>query len=137
IIFLSTALESILASISDSKKGETIAYRMLLLNTFIEESFTHPSRVLYVYELRSKVIHGSDLYASSKKDYSTMKHVAIETVENASLAIQKMGIRRKNEFHRQLESDKKTVDEIIKWLREQGDPRSIQLADYMADHINP
>ena len=135
IIFLSTALESMLTSISDSRKGETIAYRMLLLNTFIEESFTHPSRVLYVYELRSKVIHGSDLYASTKKDYSRMKHVAIETVEYASLAIQKMGIRRKNEFHRELESDKNSVDQIMKWLRDQGDPRSIQIADYMEDHF--
>ena len=136
IIFLSTSLESILTTRSEGRKGELIAYRMLLLNTFIEQSFTHPSRVLYVYELRSKVIHGGELFASSKDDQRTLRHVARETVINASIAIQKMGITKKTEFHRQLESDKKTVELIGNWLRAQGDPRSIQIVNYMEDNIN-
>ena len=136
IVFLSTALESILTTISDKEKGETIAYRMLLLNTYLEDSYVHPSRVLYIYELRSKIIHGSELAVSTKDDYATMRHVTRETIENAILAIGKMGVTRKKEFHTQLESKRTAVDQILFWLNEQADARSKIIADHMKSRLS-
>lgn len=131
IIYLSTALESILTSRSDDKKGETIAYRMLLLNTYLEDSFVHPSRVLYIYELRSEIVHGSKLAVSTMDDYLTMRHIARATIENAILAIKKMGVNRKSDFHNLLDKNEKAVELVLNWLREQGDSRSNTIGDYM------
>ena len=135
IIYLSTALESLLTTISDKEKGETIAYRMLLLNTFVDEPFVHPSRVLYLYELRSRIVHGSELDISTKDDYITMKHVTRETIENTVLAIEKMGTTRKKEFHENLDSNKKLVEKILSWLDAQGGSRSKIISDYVKSRV--
>ncbi|NVM56130.1 MAG: hypothetical protein HWN66_20710 [Candidatus Helarchaeota archaeon] len=135
IIYLSTALESILTTISDIKKGEALAYRMLLLNTFLDAPFIHPARILYIYELRSKIIHGSELYVATKSDYYTMRSIAIDTIEYALSIIENESINRKSEFITLLELQEEKRIQILEWLRLQGDKRSISIANYMEENI--
>lgn len=134
IIYLSSALESILSTRADGRKGEAIACRMLLLNSFVEDSFVHPSRILYIYELRSKVIHGSELSTATKDDYLTMRLVARETIENASLAIQKMGVDKKSKFHKSLK-ETEIYTEVIEWLEGWSDPRTENILNYMINQL--
>jgi hypothetical protein len=65
IINLSTALETILTDKSDRMKGETLAYRILLLNAHVKKPFIDPAKVLWIYELRSEIIHGSRIGIAS------------------------------------------------------------------------
>jgi len=136
IIYLSTALESILTTKNDEKKGETIAYRMLLLNYFVNTPFFHPASVLQAYIIRSNVIHGNKLSIATNKDYSNMKFVAIETLDNALSVIIKYEVKNISEFIEIIENQKNNVDQILNWLQESGDKYSIQIRECMIRKLN-
>jgi hypothetical protein len=104
IIYLSTALEAILTTISDEEKGKTLAYRMLLLNFHVEKPFTDPVKVLLIYELRSKIVHGSAMGIASHHEYLIMKHVAIETLRHSLEIVRKEGLRKHDKFIKAIES---------------------------------
>ena len=82
IIALCAAMESLLTVRSDKMKGETLAYRLVLLNSFLERPFLNPFKLLWIYELRSKVIHGSSLNEATKAEYGTLRRVTRDTISN-------------------------------------------------------
>lgn len=135
IVYLSTALESILSTRDDEKKGETLAYRMLLLNVFLDETFAHPARILWIYELRSRIIHGSEISIASKRDYYTVRRVARNTIRYALEVVQRTSVIRKSEFIRVLESQNENIKRILDWLSKQGDELSIRIKRHMENRL--
>lgn len=134
IVYLSTALEAILTTLSDRMKGETLAYRMLLLNSYVDEPFIHPANVLWIYELRSKLIHGSELTVASKSEYYTMKHVAFDTLLHSLKVIRQKGLNNLAEFLEFLETRGES-QKILDWLKKQGDERSLNIRKCMEENL--
>lgn len=134
IIYLSTALESILTMPSDEMKGETLAYRMLLLNVNVDETFIHPAKVLWIYEMRSKVIHGATLAIASQSEYYTIKHVAIDTLLYSLKVIRRNGLKNQTEFIRVLETHK-NGQKILDLLEKQGDEMSLKIKRCMERNL--
>jgi hypothetical protein len=111
IINLSTALETILTDKSDRMKGETLAYRILLLNAHVKKPFIDPAKVLWIYELRSEIIHGSRIGIASD-----MKFVAIETLRYSLEIIRRDGLKRHKDFiNAIIESYKKSEKYLFSW----------------------
>ena len=73
VILLCTAAETLLTQKHDLRKGEAIAYRMVLLHSELEKPHLMPDKILWIYELRSKTIHGSGLYEFDRSNYGTMQ----------------------------------------------------------------
>lgn len=134
IINLSTALETILTTQNDKRKGETLAYRMLLLNTFIDKPFIDPANVLWIYELRSNIIHGSKLGIASNYEYSTMLHVAMDALINSLEVIRIKNLKVHNKFIDILESDGKK-DQILNFLMGQSDEWSFKIKKHMEEKL--
>jgi hypothetical protein len=83
ISYLCTALETLLTTKDDGKKGERIAYRGYLLAEDVgSDDYYMPQRVLAVYELRSTVVHGSDIGIVSENDYWLMLDYTQATLKN-------------------------------------------------------
>lgn len=134
IVHLSTALESMLTTIADEKKGETLAYRMLLLNALLDESFIHPAKILWIYELRSKIVHGNMLAIASESEYITMKRCVTETLIHSLEVIQKRKAKTHADFIKILESGKHTKD-VLHWLEKQHDKWSLSIKNHMIEKL--
>jgi hypothetical protein len=128
VAHLSTALESMLTTRSDKKKGETLAYRMILLNMCLDRPFIHPDQVVSIYELRSKVVHGSTIGEASKDDYYTVKRLAVETLIHMAEFARKEELESHNAFLKALDSSKH-VDDLLDWLGKQGTKTSLEIRD--------
>jgi hypothetical protein len=134
IINLSTALETILTDKSDKKKGETLAYRMLLLNAHVKKPFIHPAKVLRIYELRSEIIHGSQIGIASDQDYSTMRYAAIETLRHSLKVIHKFSLKDPKNFIKTIKSYNESKT-ILDWLEELGDEGSLEIKRCMENDL--
>ncbi len=119
-----------MTTISDEEKGKTLAYRMLLLNFHVEKPFTDPVKVLLIYELRSKIVHGSEMGIASHHEYLIMKHVAIETLRYSLEIVRKEGLRKHDKFIKAIESYNER-EKVLDWLEEQGDKKSLKIRDQM------
>lgn len=80
VIYLCTALETLLTNKEDRKKGEIITYRMVLINHLIEGSFPEPFQLMLFYEFRSRIVHGSALNETAYSDYSTLHYIVRRTL---------------------------------------------------------
>ena len=80
IVDLCTALEAVLTTVSDGKKGEAVAFRMMLLSMAIEAPFPYPRDVYRLYELRSRVVHGAALGVCGESDYIYLRRIAEKAV---------------------------------------------------------
>ena len=76
VVDLCTALEAVLTTIGDGRKGEAIALRSMLLSVALYRPFTDPQEVYSLYELRSRVVHGADLGVSGENDYIKLRSLA-------------------------------------------------------------
>jgi len=115
IVFLSTALETILTKESDKRKGETLAYRMMILNSELKEPFVNPLKIFWIYELRSRVIHGSELGVATKDEYNTMLWVTTDVIKYALRYILDKKIMRHIDFIRALDTSP-IVGDVLTWL---------------------
>jgi len=130
IIFLSMALEAILTRKSDKKKGETLAYRMLLLHFHVDKPVTPPANVLLIYELRSKIVHGSEMGIASHYEYLIIKQVAIETLRYSLEIVRKEGLKNHAQLIEAIESYNE-IEKVLVWLEEHGDKKSLEIRDQM------
>ena len=104
IISLCIALESLLVSKNDKRKGEVIAYRMLIVNHLVEGSFPEPFGVMAFYELRSEVVHGSSLFEATYSDYSKLHYTTRKTLFNFIIIAEKNGVKKYDDFLKVVES---------------------------------
>jgi hypothetical protein len=82
VIALCTALEALLASKDDGRKGEIIAIRSMLLPAAIGEGFTDPYPLYALYVRRSDVIHGTKLGVCGEEDYRLLHFEATLALKN-------------------------------------------------------
>jgi len=116
IVDLCTALETLLATKQDAKKGEHIALRMMLLHMHLGQPFFNPAEVLSIYEKRSEVIHGSRRRICTGSDYRTTRMITIEIFRNVLTYIRKNSITRHSRFIASLESDTEALEKCVSWL---------------------
>jgi len=61
VLCLCTALESVLTTKSDQRKGERLAFRSVALMFEFSKGTIWPGAILDVYEVRSRLVHGSGI----------------------------------------------------------------------------
>lgn len=83
VVDLCTALECLLTGRDDTKKGEAISLRTMLLSFTLDRTFAHPSEIYRWYDLRSEVIHGSAIGNCTATDYLRLRRVVLGTLLNA------------------------------------------------------
>ncbi|MEX0799779.1 MAG: hypothetical protein WD379_01010 [Dehalococcoidia bacterium] len=72
IIDLCTALECLLTTVDDKMKGEVIALRSVLLPEALGEGFFDPFAIYELYEMRSKIVHGSKIGVCTRAHYERL-----------------------------------------------------------------
>jgi len=126
VIALCTALESLLTTKDDKMKGESLAYRIILLHSILGKPFTSPFKIYMIYNLRSKVIHGSDLFVCAKTDYFTLLNVTKSILSNFFEFLNMYSFNNVKELVNFLESSDK-VKESINWLAHFNNPIAIRI----------
>lgn len=115
IIALCTAMETLLTTEDDRRKGEAIAYRMILLNMTLDKHFSNPLKILRIYELRSEIIHGSSLFVATDSEYHNMLYIVRETLCNFIKLVKDKKIKKHSKLIQNLESSNK-VENALKFL---------------------
>ncbi|MDO8614446.1 MAG: HEPN domain-containing protein [Dehalococcoidia bacterium] len=72
VIDLCTALETVLTTKDDRRKGEAIAIRSILLPSALDDGFFDPFVLYGLYELRSEIVHGSRIRACTRAHYERL-----------------------------------------------------------------
>ncbi|HWS86436.1 MAG TPA: hypothetical protein VN282_05715 [Pyrinomonadaceae bacterium] len=115
VALLCTAMESLLSDRSEVRKGERIAYRMVLLESLRGNSFVHPAQLLWIYTLRSSVVHGSGVEIVTKAEYRTMVHAARRTLKNYVDFVGDNNFRRYSDLIRHIETSGE-AGQLSEWL---------------------
>ncbi len=132
IINLSTALETILSDKSEGLKGAQLSARMLILFIMMKKRFSNPIRLLKIYEIRSDIIHGTDLGISNRHEYITILRITIDTLLNSIELIKTRKIKNHKEFIYTIEhSPEKEI--ALKFLEEQGDEMSADIKKFIEE----
>ena len=76
IVDLFTAMEAVLTTKDDGRKGEAIAIRLMLLSMVLNVVLVDPQWILVLYDLRSRVIHGAALGVSGENDVMRLRPLA-------------------------------------------------------------
>lgn len=128
IAYLCTALETLLTTKQDGRKGEKIAYRGYLLTTETEERSTTPQVILRVYEIRSSVVHGSKLGVASKNDFDRLFRFTESVLDGLiKYAIERSLTKPTTIFNELLAS--KHLTPLQDWLNSFHDESSIAIRD--------
>lgn len=119
IAFLCTALETLLTTKDDKRKGEKIAYRGYLLGIEINPAgfYFQPQKVLQVYELRSTIVHGSRFGITTDKDYRTMLKFAQQTFSNFINFANKHNLNKQSKIYKKLLQSEHLIP-LMTWLDE-------------------
>ena len=123
ISYLCTALETLLTTKDDGLKGGRIAYRGYLLGQEVaSEDYYMPQRVLRVYELRSTIVHGSDIGIATEKDYWLMLDYTQGTLQNFIQFVTEHKLTKPTKmFAKLLES--RHVSILLEWLDQEFDDK--------------
>ncbi len=132
IITLCTAMETLLTIKSDKRKGEAIAYRMALLELQYEETIRHPVESLWVYELRSKIIHGSSIEVTTKAEYFTLLRDTRNTLRKFIRYADKTNITKQSDLIKSLETSE-IAERLLYWLDEYSDESSGSIEKALSD----
>ena len=84
VVTLLTALEVALVTKKDWRKGETVAFRVMLLSLTLENGYFVPSAdaVYRLYGLRNAIMHDADRGKCGEEDYRTLRRIAQRTILN-------------------------------------------------------
>ena len=113
VVDICTALETLLATKQDKRKGEAITLRMMLLYSLLNKPFFNPVQVLELYNKRSDIVHGSDKDACSDSEYSTGRWIAVDVLQTALIYIKKKNITQHADFIRCLQTDGALVQKAV------------------------
>ena len=134
VALLCTAMESLLSAKSEVRKGERIAYRMVLLESLAGHSFVHPSQLLWIYNLRSSVVHGSQVGVATKSEYRTMVRAARRTLKNYVDFVTGRGLRRYSELVKSIETSD-DARRMSEWLAAQAGEEARHLKEVLDGEI--
>jgi hypothetical protein len=113
IVDICTALETLLATKQDQRKGEFITLRMVLLYAMLKKPFFNPGYIMNLYLKRSDIIHGSNTDICTDSDYVIGRSIAVEVVINTIEYLKKSGITKHSKFVAQLAADESLVQQAI------------------------
>jgi hypothetical protein len=113
IVDICTALETLLATKQDRRKGEAIALRMMLLYSRLNKSFFDPMKLLEIYEKRSDIVHGSERDICLDSDYKVSQWMALDVLTNVLAYINKYEITQHSDFFKDLESDFVLIEKSV------------------------
>jgi hypothetical protein len=136
VSFLSTALETLLTTKEDGRKGEKIAYRGYLLGQEVSsDDYYMPQQILAVYEKRSTVVHGSGIGVASEKDYWLILEHAQSTLKNFIRFVSEHKLTKPTGvFVKLLQSEH--VNPLLEWLEEAlGDEDSTSIAQSLREDL--
>ena len=137
VVDLCTALEAILTTKSDPRKGEALALRVMLLSMALGTGFRFPGQLHQLYELRSNVIHGAKLGECGRNDYLTLKRIAEESVLNVIKLSDAQGpFSRPYDVITYLET-RDRLEEAASWLDQYADENTIEVAHYARLRLCP
>lgn len=119
-------METLLTSIADKRKGEAIAYRMVILDAIKDNAIRHPGDVLWIYILRSNVLHGSSLNEATNTEYHTMLEYARRTLKNYLEVMTERKLKKQNELFKLLEASPH-AQTLVNWLGGFTDQRSKEI----------
>lgn len=129
IIYLCTALESLLISRDIGRKGEDLAYKILLLNLWSDKPFLLPRYVLELYNLRSAIIHQGKIEFSTKDNYQILRGIAIDILFKTIDFINVTRVTNYKEFMKELESEEK-IEEVRSWLEAYNDSAATRILEW-------
>jgi hypothetical protein len=135
IIALSTFLEVLLTQKDDGRKGEAITYRMALLNSIAGAYFVDPMRILWLYEIRSSIIHGSTINCATSIDYQTLLMTCQTTLSSFIKLVGKWNIKKPSELIKFLETSDES-SRFMAWLKESGDTKAQEIANSLQKAID-
>ena len=137
IVDLCTALEAVLTTKSDGRKGEAIAFRTMLLSIAIDEPFPYPRDAYRLYDLRSQVVHGAALGACGENDYLQLRLIAQKAALNAITFIGIQGeINQPSQLIKLLES-RERMEKAIAWLEGCQDAITRKVTKYAKSRLLP
>ena len=130
VVDLCTALEAVLTTLDDGRKGEAIALRSMLLAVALNKPLTDPQEVYSLYELRSRIVHGADLSVSGENDYIKLRSLA-EQVLLGVLELNEVSgpFRRPIDLIRRLEK-RDRLEKALAWLDYWQDEATKAVAKY-------
>ncbi len=137
VVDLCTALEAVLTTMDDRRKGEAIALRSMLLSVALDQPFTDPQEVYSLYELRSRVVHGADLGVGAESDYIKLRSLA----ERVLLGVLELhGTQGEGPFHRPtnlircLEQPQR-LENVLAWLDHWQDEPTRAVARFARERL--
>jgi hypothetical protein len=119
IVDLCVALETLLAKQDDGMKGELIALRSMLLCLHLKKPWYDPEFVLYLYEKRSDIVHGSRRGVGTTSDYDRGMMLAIEVFRDSLTYAKDNKIIKHSKFLAALQ-DAENLSTAVNWLKQSG-----------------
>ncbi len=120
VVDLCTALEALLTTQDDRRKGEALALRVLLVGMAAERGglLLHPLQVLHLYELRSKIVHGSARNVCEKRHYRLLRYVVLDAMQDViTVATSNQNVTTVSKLIIELQQ-KARLQEAIAWLKQ-------------------
>jgi hypothetical protein len=128
IVDICTALETLLSTQQDSRKGEAITLRMMLLYSWFKKPFFSPVKVLELYIKRSDIVHGSKRDTCLDYDYRMGQWIAIDVFNHVLVYVQANNITQHGDFFKHVESDLALIDKSVDFWK--------SYPDYYRDIVN-
>ena len=135
IVDLCTALEAVLTTMDDRRKGEAIALRSWLLSVVLEQPIIDPHEVHSLYELRSRVVHGAALGVCGENDYIKLRSLA----ERVLLQVLQLN-EDSGPFHRPIDlirclEKRDRLEKALVWLNNWPDKATQAVATYTRERL--
>jgi hypothetical protein len=134
VVRLCTALETLLCTKDDRKKGEAMAFRSILLSDAIGQGFRDPVPIYDLYEKRSDIIHGSAHRVCGRGQYSFLLYFTCDmTAQYARFVARNKAVTKHTNFIEAIQRRDK-VEQAIDWLEHSLDPGK-RIARYARDEF--
>lgn len=140
VVDLCTALETLLTTQDDRRKGEALALRVLLVGMAAKRDGLrlHPLEVLHLYELRSTIVHGSARNICEKRHYQLLRRVVLDAIEDViTVASPNRSVTKVSTLVNELQQEIR-LKEAIAWLKQTsiGDTKGLEnLVEYANERI--
>lgn len=133
VVSLCTALETLLTTRNDGRKGEAIALRTMLLGEALQEGFLNPAMVYGLYEIRSEIIHGSAVRVGTDRHSDQLLWLANEmTTYFVRLVTENPSITRHSKLIAFLQEEHR-LRAALKWLESSTDPNVKKIAAFASE----
>lgn len=130
VIDLCTALETLITTKDDKRKGQAIALRSMLLPTCLGGGFLDPTMAFRLYDVRSQIIHGSDVRISGDQHSGYLHALAIRVLSDVVRLLQTdSSLTKQSKIISHMESPERLRD-AISWLEQDERPEAQEIRKF-------